>query len=101
MAMTAITMPPIRVPALIRVHAFDVYCPIAGNRVTSCPISERSEEEKTMFRHWGLKVVVVLAAAVLCTQLMWGQNTGALPGGFKSSSGRPVSRAFVRLRNGA
>jgi len=52
-----------------------------------------------MFRHWGLKVVVVLAAAVLYTQLMWAQNAGALQGVIKSSSGTPVSGAFVKLRN--
>ncbi|PYS18627.1 MAG: hypothetical protein DMG11_32930, partial [Acidobacteria bacterium] len=52
-----------------------------------------------MFRHWGLKVVVVLAATVLCTQLMWAQNAGALQGVIKNSSGTPVSGAFVKLRN--
>ena len=31
-----------------------------------------------MFRHWGPKVAGLLAAAVVCTQVMWAQNTGVI-----------------------
>ena len=52
-----------------------------------------------MFKHWRLMVVAGLAAAVVCTQLMWAQNAGVLQGVVRNSSGMPVSGAFVKLKN--
>jgi virginiamycin B lyase len=52
-----------------------------------------------MFRHWGLKVAVVLAAAVVCSHVMWAQTAGSMQGVVKSSSGAPVIGAFVKLNN--
>ena len=52
-----------------------------------------------MFRHWGPKVAGLLAAAVVCTQVMWAQNTGSVQGVVKNSSGAAVSGAFVKLKN--
>src|SRR6266705_2824357 len=52
-----------------------------------------------MFRHWGLKVAMLLAVAVVSTGVMWAQNTGNVQGVVKSSSGAPISGAFVKLKN--
>ena len=52
-----------------------------------------------MFRHWALKAAGLLAVVVVCTEVMWAQNTGGLQGVVKSLSGAPVSGAFVKLKN--
>ena len=52
-----------------------------------------------MSRHWGLKIAALMAAVVICTQVMWAQNTSGVQGVVKNSSGTPVSGAFVKLKN--